>query len=301
MVRSIVENGSRLAKAHGDYVILGAPLPILEGAACTGAYAGWVACPGWRSSTDPADVAALQDPDLARVSSVYVAGTANIDNVSLVFAPDGTLYDLQPKVNLTPLEISPLGWHAAAPATIHAIGLHGADATALPQVRLGIAISLDGFVTAAATGDPCGTAATYLACLDSKGVNVVLQPDFNDGVTPCWSWTDFTEDCGTAQASWQPLSWMRSTWFQVQGRRTDGSFAFALSPTQSTPSRWATSSTSAATGRRPSLRAVTLAPQRRGTRGTAAARCTRLQGRARTVPTIPVMPATRDRCLVSWR
>ncbi|MBJ7608961.1 MAG: hypothetical protein JF887_05965 [Candidatus Dormibacteraeota bacterium] len=227
MVRSIVENGSRLAKAHGDYVILGAPLPILEGAACTGAHAGWVACPGWRSSTEPADVAALQDPDLAPVSSVYVAGTANIDNVSLVFAPDGTLYDLQPKVNLTPLEISPLGWHAAAPATIHAIGLHGADATALPQVRLGIAISLDGFVTAAATGDPCGTAATYLACLDSKGVNVVLQPDFNDGVTPCWSWTDFTEDCGTARASWQPLSWMRSTWFQVQGRRTDGSFAFA--------------------------------------------------------------------------
>jgi predicted amidohydrolase len=226
MVRAVVENGSRLAKAHHDYLVIGAPLPIREGSACTGADAGRPACPGWQSSSNPADIAALEDPDLAPASSVYVATTADIDNVSLVFAPDGTLYDLQPKVNLTPLEISPLGWHAAAPATIHAIGLHGADAAALPQVRLGIAISLDGFVNTAATGDPCATPATYLACLDSKGVNVVLQPDFNDGVSPCWSWTDFTEDCGTSQASWQPLSWMRSAWYDVQGRRANGAFAF---------------------------------------------------------------------------
>lgn len=226
MVRAVVESGSRLARAHHDYLVLGAPLPIVEGAACTGLYVGWAACPGWHTSSDPADIAALGDPDLAPVASVYVADTPDIDNVSLVFAPDGTLYDLQPKVNLTPLELSPLGWHPAAPATIHAVGLHGADAVALPQVRMGIAISLDGFVNAPGGASPCTTAATYLACLDSKGVNVVLQPDFNDGVSPCWSWTDFTEDCGTAQASWQPLSWMRSAWFDVLGRRADGSFAF---------------------------------------------------------------------------
>jgi hypothetical protein len=227
MVRAVVENGSRLAQAHGDYLIIGAPMPILEGSACTGAFTGRPACPGWHASTNPVDIAALQDPDLAPVSAVYVADTPNIDNVSLVFAPDGTLYDLQPKVNLTTLEISPLGWHQAAPSTIHAISLYGADAVALPQVQLGIAISLDGFINAPASGDPCATPAAYLACLDSKGVNVVVQPDFNDGVSPCWSWTDFTEDCGTTQASWQPLAWMRSAWFDVQGRRPGGVFAFS--------------------------------------------------------------------------
>ncbi|MFN2464637.1 MAG: hypothetical protein ABR598_00040 [Candidatus Dormibacteria bacterium] len=42
------------------------------------------------------------------------------------------------------------------------------------------------------------------------------------------SWTDFTEDCGSTQppASWQPLSWMRSAWFAVQGRSPGGAFVF---------------------------------------------------------------------------
>src|SRR5207237_735935 len=63
-------------------------------------------------------------------------------------------------------------------------------------------------------------------CLDSKGVNVVIQPEFNDGTAQCMSWTDFTEACGTAKASWQPLSWMSSAWYAVQARRADGTFVY---------------------------------------------------------------------------
>jgi hypothetical protein len=158
---------------------------------------------------------------------VYVADTANIDNVELVFSPDGTLYDLQPKVNLTPIELSPLGWHQASPATIHASPLFGVDAVRLPKIRMGIAISLDAFEdTIVRNADPCANPLAYMQCLDTKGVNVVLQPEFNDGTKQCMSWTDFAQACGTPQASWQPLSWMSSSWFAVQGRNPDGSFVF---------------------------------------------------------------------------
>jgi hypothetical protein len=64
-----------------------------------------------------------------------------------------------------------------------------------------------------------------MQCLDSKGVNVFLQPEFNDGGKACMSWTDFTEDCG-GRPSWQPLSWMRSAWGAVQARAPGGGFLF---------------------------------------------------------------------------
>ncbi|GAC1329740.1 MAG: carbon-nitrogen hydrolase family protein [Candidatus Dormibacteria bacterium] len=242
MVRAVVENVSSLARAHGVYIVFGAPMVTQEGAACTGKYAGWAACPGWHNSTSPADVAALADPDLATGSRcvgeavspcVYVADTTNVDNVAMFFAPDGTLYDMQPKVNLTGLEINPLGWHQANAATIHAIGLRGADATRFPAVKFGVGISLDAFETEVGSV-PCPAEADpgmkpnhyprFMQCLDSKGVNVFLQPEFNDGSAACMSWTDFTENCGP-MGSWQPLSWMRSAWFAVQGRK-NGSFVF---------------------------------------------------------------------------
>ncbi|MCA1599576.1 MAG: hypothetical protein LC769_11305, partial [Chloroflexi bacterium] len=246
MVRAVVENVSALARSHRAYIVFGAPLVTNEGAACTGLYAGWAACPGWHSSTSPADVAALVDPDLNSSSScagvtqapcVYVADTTNVDNVALFFAPDGTLYDMQPKVNLTGLEINPLGWHQANAATIHAIGLRGADAARYPAVKFGVGISLDAFetqvgaVSCPAEADPGMTSNPYpqfMQCLDSKGVNVFLQPEFNDGSAACMSWTDFTENCGPT-GSWQPLSWMRSAWSAVQGGRFSN-FRYAVNP-----------------------------------------------------------------------
>ncbi|MFN2463294.1 MAG: hypothetical protein ABR573_05260, partial [Candidatus Dormibacteria bacterium] len=68
----------------------------------------------------------------------------------------------------------------------------------------------------------------FMQCLDSKGVNVFLQPEFNDGSAACMSWTDFTENCGPT-GSWQPLSWMRSAWSAVQGGRFSN-FRYAVNP-----------------------------------------------------------------------
>ena len=242
MVRSVVENAACLAKAHGVYVMMGAPLPIVEGAACTGAYAGWPACPGWHRSTSVTDIAALQDPDLAPASYVYVADTPDIDNVELVFAPNGELYDMQPKVNITTMELQLLGWHQAGAATIHAIPLFGADATRFPSVQMGVGISLDAFENGtSATPCPPGAGGQAIVnpypqfnqCLDSKGVTIYVQPEWNAAAAGCMSWTDFAEGQGATSStacgagwSWQPLSWMRSAWFTVQGRNPDGSFRY---------------------------------------------------------------------------
>jgi predicted amidohydrolase len=237
LVRATVDNLSALARKHGVYIVFGTPLVVREGAACTGRYAGWPACPGWHTSSNPVDIAALQDPDIAPVSSVYVADSNTVDNVELFFAPDGTLYDMQPKVNLTSIEISPLGWHQANASTIHAIGLHGPDAVRFPAVRMGVGISLDAFETSIGATpcpgepDPLNKPNPYpqfMQCLDSKGVNLFIQPEFNDGSKDCVSWTDFTEDCGSTNPppNWQPLSWMRSAWFAVQGRTAGGAFVF---------------------------------------------------------------------------
>jgi len=235
-VRATVENLLRLAKNHGVYIAMSAPLPIVEGSKCTGAYAGWLACPGWHKSTDQVDRCALGDPDLGgcSVPYVYVADTPDVDNVGLMFAPDGSLYDLQPKVNLTPEEEDTIGWHEGSPSTIHAIGLHADDAARFPQVKFGIAISLDAFEHKIGS-DPCPPDSTvndasgvddypqFMQCLDSKDVNIVLQLAFNSASKECMSWTDFSEG-GCNPGSWQPVGWMHSSWFAVQGRNPDGSF-----------------------------------------------------------------------------
>ena len=253
MVRAAVEQVSAVARDHAVYLVISAPLPVLEGAACRGAHAGWAACPGWHQSTDPAARCALADPDLAggpfpltcTQPEVYVADTPNIDNVALFFAPDGTLYDMQPKVNMVSEEEDTLGWHEAAPSTIHAIGLSGDDAVRFPQVRMGVGISLDAFEHVI-DADPCPPDGTvndgpgvddypqFMQCLDSKGVNVFLQPEFNSAGKTCMSWTDFSEG-GCMPGSWQPAGWMHSAWFAVQGRGDDGAlvhknFRYAVNP-----------------------------------------------------------------------
>lgn len=238
-VRSSVDVASRLARRHGVYLVMDAPLPVLEGSGCTGSYAGWAACPGWTASTDATATSLLVDPDLGPTSScqgaaqtpcVYVARTRDVDNVALVFAPDGSLYDMQPKVSLTATELNPLGWHQASPATIHAIHLAGQDAVHDADIRIGIGISLDAFEHSITAGDPCsrprdgaGVYEYFMQCLDSKGVNLFLQPEFNSASESCMSWTDFSEG-GCTPGSWQPVGWMHSSWFAVQGRNPDGSF-----------------------------------------------------------------------------
>jgi predicted amidohydrolase len=220
-VRAIWDSFAAAARRYRVTVVVGAPLPILDGETACAAnhYRGWVACPGWTPSSAPLDVAALEDPDLAgQVHSVYVALTPQVENVALVFGPGGQLIDLQPKVNLTPIEIE-IGWTPAPIGTVHAIRLPGA-----PRVRMGVAISLDAFEHTPSS-NPCASAADYVGCLAVQRVNLLLQPEFNDGTPQCASWSTYSAACGPP--SWQSLGWMLSSWYDVTHFR---SFRYAVNP-----------------------------------------------------------------------
>jgi len=73
-----------------------------------------------------------------------------------------------------------------------------------------------------------------MACLDSKGVNLMLQLEFNDGTPDCASWSDFMEACRT-QPLWHQLEWMLSAWYSVAARDSVGNplyphFQYAINP-----------------------------------------------------------------------
>jgi predicted amidohydrolase len=217
-IRAIWNSFAVDARRYGVTVVVGAPLPILDGrAACAGNhYPGWVACPGWTKSTSPAQVATLATTGGAH--SVYVAQTPNVENVALVFGPDGALVNLQPKVNLTPIE-QEIGFTPAPIGTVHAIPLTGA-----PGVRMGVAISLDAFQHTG-TAEPCTSASDFVGCLASKHVNLLLQPEFNDGTPQCASWSTYSSACGAP--AWQQLGWMLSSWYDVSHF---ASFDYAINP-----------------------------------------------------------------------
>src|SRR5579875_1126550 len=219
-VRSIWGSFAADARRYRVSLIVGAPLPTLNGsAACAAAgYRGWSACPGWRSTSSPLAVAALSDPDLGHVRSVYAADTPQVENVALVFSPAGRLVAIQPKVNLTAIE-QEIGFTPAPIFTAQAIPLPGAS-----RVRLGIAISLDAFEHAAASA-PCQSAGDYVGCLAARGANLLVQPEFNDGTPHCPSWSSFESACG--EPVWQPLDWMLSSWWDVRHFRA---FRYAINP-----------------------------------------------------------------------
>lgn len=234
-VRAFVQTFSALARRYHTTVVAGAVLPVLttRSACAANGYSGWVACPGWRATFDPATVGALSDPDLGDSGRpVYEAVTPAVTNAAFFFDPAGRLYDVQPKVNLTPVE-QELGWEPAPPSTIHAVAFHDARGRRVRGVSLGVAISLDAFEHAA-TAQPCADPHAYVACLASERVNVLLQPEFNDGTAECASWADFQAPCRTTP-TWQPLEWMFSSWYDVEARGSDGlfvypSFRYAVNP-----------------------------------------------------------------------
>ncbi|MHB8329693.1 MAG: carbon-nitrogen hydrolase family protein [Acidimicrobiales bacterium] len=239
-VRAFVNTFSALARRYQVTVVAGGLLPILDStASCAdNGYAGWSACPGWRSTDAPAAVAALADPDLSvsyatgQVHGVYEAVTPSVSNAAFLFAPDGHLYGVQPKVNLTSLE-SELGWQPAPASTISTFPQYQSDpgGPVVPGVRLGVAISLDAFEHGDAA-QPCTDPQSYVACLSSEGATVLLQPEFNDGTPQCASWSTFSVACSTPP-QWQQLGWMLSSWYDVEAARADGqplypSFRYAV-------------------------------------------------------------------------
>lgn len=175
-----------------------------------------------RGHSNPAAYAALcvvlyADPShcaTAPPDRLYVADEDGVYNVAFVVGPhpadpDHPWIGVQRKVNLVTLEgPSLLDLTPGAMAAVQPIALPGTG------VRLGIAISLDACLRAT----PCSNSnpASFMTCLDSRGANVLLQPEANDSLTPDGSWADYIDTSqdttGGRNPQWQPLTWMNSAW-----------------------------------------------------------------------------------------
>ncbi len=176
-----------------------------------------------------AAVAALADPGMPGIRSVYAPTGPLVFNQTFVWGPSdvhrgapaplANLLATVRKVPLTTFETT-LGF-AAGPR-------HGAAArrnlrpVAIPGtgVRLGIATSLPAFAYGPVSRvHACDdVAVTYMRCLDRLGANVLIQADANDGA---WTGTDRAE-------LWQPLSWMGSAYRAVTDPTVH--FAYAVNP-----------------------------------------------------------------------
>lgn len=87
-------------------------------------------------------------------------------------------------------------------------------ATSLPAFQYGNALG-----TPAPAGGPCLHILTeYMRCMDSLGVDTVIQAEANDGRSA----TD------AASGAWQPLEWMQSSWRAVADPPVH--FAYAVNP-----------------------------------------------------------------------
>ncbi|MEA2346624.1 MAG: hypothetical protein QOG62_411 [Thermoleophilaceae bacterium] len=187
--------------------------------------------PGFRETSDPAEVALFADPDARpRPRTAFVATSPEVYNEVFMWGPHDVRHEgpaplrnvvaSNRKVPLTDIENAIELTNG--PST-------GADAVEnlrpyrLPGTRakLGFATSLPAFVYGSRPPrgvDPCtNTARWYMRCLDRLGANVVIQDEANPG-----RW-------GAAAAhAWQPLEWMTSTWRAVADR--DVGFDYNVTP-----------------------------------------------------------------------
>ncbi|MCL4558851.1 MAG: hypothetical protein M1491_09580, partial [Deltaproteobacteria bacterium] len=178
MWRPFYDTFSSLAKKYDSYII-----------ACTDV------SDVITSSTSPQDIQEFGSPG---ETSVYLPGNGNIYNTAFVFAPDGTIAGSIKKVNLVPEEYSLLNLTQGTLADVKAIPIPGTP------VELGIAISLDAFTP------------SFLSWLAGLNVNVVVQPDANDG-----QWANDPNN-------WQPDGWLASTMGSIQPTYT--TLAYDVNP-----------------------------------------------------------------------
>jgi hypothetical protein len=191
------------------YLVASAPMPVQYHAVT-------------RAASDPATYLSLclalyADPSQCATNPpdrLYVADESNVYNVAFVVGPhpadpDHPWIGVQRKVNLVTLEgPSLLDLTPGSMADVQPIAIPGTS------VRLGIAISLDAFVRQS----PCDDAnhASFVTCLDTRGANVLVQPEANDSLTPNGSWADYIDTSqdttGGQNPQWQPLTWMDSAW-----------------------------------------------------------------------------------------
>ncbi len=136
-------------------------------------------------SQDPDAVAALSDPDLEEVESVYVATEGAAYNWGLYFGPDGEEVGRVAKSYLVPAEEDLLDLTHGA--------LEQARPVALPFARTGMVISKDAWMPG------------LLERLDVLGANLMLQPEAFSG----WAVEEFEGD-------WLPDIVRQSGWAHTQ-------------------------------------------------------------------------------------
>lgn len=186
----------------------------------------------FRASTDPADIAALADPDLPEPPPfVYVATEDKVYNEVFMWAPRNVrktgpdvlrnMVVSNRKVPLTSLEItlqiSPGA--ATGPEAVDNLRPYRIPGS---KARVGFATSLPAFVYGEPVPEgvnPCSdTSKYYMNCLDKLGTNVVIQDEANPGR---WAGPG-------GNSNWQPLEWMASTHRAVIGNRV--SFDYNVTP-----------------------------------------------------------------------
>ena len=190
--------------------------------------------PTYRETHDPTEVAALGDPELEPgLTTAYVPTATHVPNATFLWgpsdvdaaAPDGArnLLFRNEKVPLTSLESTILALDPG-PST-GAAGRANAAGAVVAGHRLGFATSLPAFVYGydigqpRPAGDPCAdTSVGYVPCMDSLGVDTVVQAEANPG-----RWTG-----PGGNSDWQPLEWMASAWRAVSDPTVH--FRYAINP-----------------------------------------------------------------------
>lgn len=200
-VRAFSQTFSDIARDYGVYVVASNNMPR------------------YRASKNAADIALFKDPDLANVDEVYIATSAHVANTTFLWGPK----DLHPaaprgasnllfaneKVPLTDIEKTLIGLDEG-PATGDAAKANAAGYK-VEGFQLGFATSLPAFAWGYDYGkrpanlEPCADVhVSYMPCMDSLGVDVVVQAEANPG-----RWAS------NQAGGWQPLEWMNSTWRTV--------------------------------------------------------------------------------------
>ncbi len=173
----------------------------------------------FRRTTDPVEVRLFADPDLPAPTEAYVATDGRVPNTAYVWGPrdvnpsapppERNLLHRNEKVPLTQVELDLLALDAG-PATGPA-AVANVTGPRIASHRIGIATSLPAFVYGYPFGQrpagfrPCDDLSkTYMACMDTRGVDVVVQDEANPG-----RWAAYNP------GGWQPLEWMSSTWRAV--------------------------------------------------------------------------------------
>jgi hypothetical protein len=180
--RVFFDTFSKIAKDYGVWVVScqNSPYPYLEKVQ--------------GNSKDGFSISAFVDEVVKDKSYFYVATTSDVWNTCFVFSPQGEIKHYTRKVNLVPTEKTDLQFSSGTYEELSVFRIPGTE------VDICVAISLDAFVP------------RYIQELDSKGCDVLLQPDANSGA---WA-----TDGGLGY--WQPLEWLGSTMGSIQTKKYIG-------------------------------------------------------------------------------